>query len=62
MSPDDKAWLGQIERHATALKIALESNRKIPGDVRLASMRIVDAAVRTARHAMALKPVTEAEL
>lgn len=49
MSPDDQAWVDQIERRATALKIAIDSNRKIRSDQRLASMRMVDAAVRSVK-------------
>lgn len=49
MSPDDQAWVGQVERQATALKIAIDSNRKIVPAARLASMRMVDAAVGAVR-------------
>lgn len=49
MSPDDHAWVGQMDRHATALKIAIDSNRKIPSQFRLASMLMIDAAINNIR-------------
>lgn len=61
LSPDDQAWISQMERHATALKIAIDSNRKIISAARLAAMRTVDAAVRAARYEIEPRPTREEE-
>jgi hypothetical protein len=64
MSPDDQAWAEQVERRATALKIAIDSNRKVNAALRLASMRLVDVAVKSATEEVesAGKPATEDHL